>query len=84
MEMAQLMGISKILLIYYDLSLGDDIFNHSAGMINNVFDNILILLFKMKNRELLEAWIYLENRNGCLFDFRYCDDCLHLFIMIDR
>ena len=33
---------------------------------------------------LSEAWIYLENRNGCLFDFRYWDDCLHLFIMIDR
>jgi len=36
-------------------------FYHSAGIINNVFDNILILLFKMKNRELLEAGIYSRN-----------------------
>jgi len=36
----------KILMIYDDLFLGNDIFNHSAAIINNVCDIILILLFK--------------------------------------
>jgi hypothetical protein len=36
-------------------------FYHSAGIIDNVFDNILIPLFKMKNQELLEAGIYRLN-----------------------
>jgi hypothetical protein len=30
------------------------------------------------------ARIYLENLNGCLFDFRFCNHPVHLFIMIDR
>ncbi len=74
----------NILLIYYVLPLGNDIFNHSGAIINNVCDIILILLFKWEFSVLSEAWVYLENRNGCLFDFRYCNDNCHLLIMTDK
>jgi len=74
----------KILLIYYDLSLGNDIFNHYVVIIKNGCEIILILLFKLGILVLLEAWIYLEKRNGCLFDIRYCKDFFHLFIMMNK
>ena len=71
-------------MIYYDLSIGNDIFNHDVVIIKNGCEIILILLFKLGISVLLEAWIYLEKSNGCLFDIRYCNDCLHLFIMINK
>jgi hypothetical protein len=63
---------------------GECSFYHSTAIIKNGCEIILILLFKLGISVLLKAWIYLENQNGCLFDFRYCNDCLHLFIMINR
>jgi hypothetical protein len=70
-------------LRYYKLSLWDVLFI-TAPATTKVFENILILLLKLGISVLLEAGIYLENRNESLFDFRFCNDCLLLFIMIDR
>jgi hypothetical protein len=42
-----------------------------APATTKVSENILILLFKFKNTDLLETGIYLENRNENYFNFAF-------------
>ena len=66
-------------------SFGETFFYyHSVGIINKDFENILISLFKMKNRELLEASIYCLNPKRYCLVFRWCNDGCNFFIMTDR
>ena len=57
-------------LIDYTISRRNALFIISPAT-TKVFENILILLFKFKNTDLLETVIYLENRNENYFNFAF-------------
>ena len=44
----------------------------------------MILFFKMDFSVLSGARIYLENRNGCVIESRFCNHNCHLIIITDR
>jgi hypothetical protein len=46
-----------------------------------VFENILILLSKLRISALLEARIYLEDPKDYSSNYRFCNSCLRLLIM---
>ena len=57
-------------LRYYKFSLWDVLFIMTPATVK-VFENILILLFKIKNTNLSETGIYLENWNEHYFNFAF-------------